>query len=139
MIQSMSKRPKFTAPPVRDPAAVRKALDMRSEGTDFTHDGSDFPCGVAAEVIEHRGYSPIGAVQRHYLLQPALVTPEGVCTGVVVIAGAKGTYVYPSGSDGGISDYIPVGTAPVGTAGSVILTVMGYRISTHDVALLDAT
>jgi len=138
MIQSMSKRPKFTAPPVRDPATVRKALEMRGQKTYFTHDGANHSSGLAAEVIEHRGYSPIGAVQRHYRLQPALVTPEGVCTGVVVIAGAKGTYVYPSGPDGGISDYIPVGTAPVGTAGTVILTVMGYRVSPPDVDLLDA-
>jgi hypothetical protein len=94
--------------------------------------------GLAAEVVENRSYSPIGAAQRHYRLEPALVTPEGVCTGVVVIAGSKGTYVYPSDAHGDISDYIPVGTAPMGTSGRVILTVMGYLIAPLDVELLDA-
>jgi hypothetical protein len=110
---------------------------MCGHQTDYTRDESDCSSGLAAEVVEHRGYSTIGAPQRHYLLQPALVTPTGVCTGVVVIAGSKGTYVYPGNSAGEISDYKPVGTAPVGTSGKVLLTVMGYRIATTEMDLLD--
>jgi len=110
---------------------------MCGQRTEFTREESDCSSGLAAEVVEHRGYSPIGAPQRHFLLQPALVTPVGVCTGVVVIAGSKGTYVCPANSDGTVSDFKPVGTAPAGTSGKVLLTVMGYRIATTDMDLLD--
>ena len=94
--------------------------------------------GVAAEVVENRSYTHHGAPQRHYLLTPALVTPDGVCTGVVVVPGSLATYVYPGDSDGDIADYFPVGKAPVGTSREVILNVMGYRIATTHAELLDA-
>ena len=64
---------------------------MCGQQTGFTREESDFSSGRADEVVEHRGYSTIGAAQRHYVLQPALVTPDGVCTAVVVVTGSKGT------------------------------------------------
>lgn len=111
---------------------------MCGQQAGFTREESDFSSGRADEVVEHRGYSTIGAAQRHYVLQPALVTPDGVCTAVVVVTGSKGTYVYPGDSDGDIADYFPVGKAPVGTSREVILSVMGYRIATTHAELLDA-
>jgi hypothetical protein len=123
---------------VRDPATVRKALEMRGQKTYFTHDGADHSSGLAAEVVENRGYSAIGSAQRHYRLQPVLVTPEGVCTGVVVIAGSLGTYVYPGNADGEIADYVPLGVTPPGTGGEVTLAVMGYRVAGVDTAVFDA-
>lgn len=84
--------------------------------------------GVANEVSGHRRTSPIGAPQRHYQLEPVLVTPEGVCDGVVIIAGARGTYAYASDCDGDIADFEPVAVAPQGTSEDDLLAIMGYLI-----------
>lgn len=84
--------------------------------------------GIALEAAENRRLSPIGVPQRHYQLDPVLITPDGVCTGVVVIAGAKATYVYPSDFDGNIADYAAVAIAPRGTWDDDVLAVMGYCV-----------
>jgi hypothetical protein len=100
-----------------------------SRSDELAGGSADGISGLAVEVVENRGHCAIGAEQRHYVLNPALVTPDGVCTGVVVIAGARGTYVYPGGVDGEISDYTPLGVAPGGTHGEIMLTVMGYLVA----------
>lgn len=84
--------------------------------------------GTALEAPENRRLSPIGVAQRHYHLDPVLITPDGVCTGVVIIAGMKATYVYPSDSDGNIADYAAVAVAPPGTWDDDVLAVMGYCV-----------
>jgi len=84
--------------------------------------------GVADEMAWHRRTSPIGAPQRHYQLEPVLVIPEGVCDGVVIIAGARGTYAYASDCNGDIADFEPVAVAPPGTGEDDLLAVMGYAI-----------
>lgn len=85
--------------------------------------------GIAAEVVVNRRHSPIGSPQRHYTLAPVMITRDGVCSGVVVIRGIRGTYVYASDRDGNIADYeILLAGAPGGTGSDVVLAAMGYRI-----------
>ena len=88
--------------------------------------------GTAFEVVENRKHSPIGATQHHYLLEPVLITPEGVCSAVVVIAGHRATYIYPCDPNGDIADYVEVAMVPGGTPGHDALAVMGYRIAASD-------
>lgn len=90
--------------------------------------GPDEVSGHAREIVANRSHSPVGVLQRHYELDPALVTSAGVCTGVVAIAGSKATYIYPSDADGEIADYAPLGITPPGTCGEVTLAVMGYAV-----------
>lgn len=60
---------------------------------------------IATEVASHRGYSAIGTVQRHYRLRPVLASSRNALVDVVVVSGSKGTYVFPAGRDGVISDH----------------------------------
>lgn len=92
--------------------------------------------GVAQEIPAHRQPSPIGAAQRHYRLEPVLLATTGVCAdGVVVIAGARGTYAYPAEADGQIADYTPAAQAPAGTTAAHLLGGLGYRVTTESRAL----
>jgi len=87
--------------------------------------------GVADEAPWNRRVSPIGAPQRHYVLNPMLITEAGVCAdGVVVIVGSRGTYVYASDADGEIADYTEVASAPAGTGDGETLAMLGYRVVT---------
>lgn len=84
--------------------------------------------GTAEEVPSHIRTSPIGAPQRHYRLQPALVTRERACGGVVIVAGPRGTYAYLSDRDGDIADYEPVAVALPGTGEGDLLATLGYAL-----------
>lgn len=84
--------------------------------------------GIANEVTIDRRISLIGTPQRNFLLDPVLISDEGVCSSVVVIAGGRGTYVYASDSEGDIADYTPLAVSPGGTSAGDMLAVMGYLI-----------
>jgi hypothetical protein len=85
--------------------------------------------GVAYELPWHRRYSPIGGGQRHYRLDPMLLTDRAVCgDGVVVVIGAKSAYAFPADSEGQIADYIPVAEAPGATTGADVLALLGYTV-----------
>lgn len=89
---------------------------------------------IATEVASHRGYSAIGTVQRHYRLRPGLASACGSLVDVVLAAGTKGTYVFPAGRDGVISD--PFNTIAV-VAGvhdpEVALAQLGYDVASTSV------
>ena len=86
--------------------------------------------GVAWEVAWNCRYSPIGGVQRHYSLDPLLLTAEAVCGhGVVVVIGAKAAYAFPADVDGHIGDHIPVLEAPGVTADADLLALLGYTVA----------
>lgn len=85
--------------------------------------------GVAAEVPWHRRFSPIGGGQRHYRLEPLLLTEQAVCgEGVVVVIGAKAAYAFPADAEGQIADYLPVAEAPGAAADAGVLALLGYTI-----------
>lgn len=85
---------------------------------------------VAREIQWHRRYSPIGPVQRHYTLEPLLLTERGVCShGVVTIEGSRGTYAFASDDSGEIADFLAVAEAPAGISGAQLLAAMGYRVN----------
>ena len=86
--------------------------------------------GVAWEVAWNCRYSPIGGVQRHYSLDPLLLTAEAVCGhGVVVVIGAKSAYAFAADVDGHIAEYIPVLEAPGITADADLLALLGYTVA----------
>lgn len=92
--------------------------------------------GIASELPGHRRCSPIGALQRHFVLDPVLIAVDGpcpgVCAGVVIIEGSRGTYAYGSDVEGEICDFEPVSVAPPGTSTNDMLAVMGYRVGVTD-------
>ena len=65
---------------------------------------------VAHEVPWHRRYSPIGGTQRHYTLDPVLLTPDSVC----------------ADGDGHIADYRPVAQAAGVIHDAELLADLGY-------------
>ena len=82
---------------------------------------------VAHEVPWHRRYSPIGGTQRHYTLDPVLLTPDSVCAdGVVVVIGTKAAYAFPADVDGHIADYRPAAQAAGVIHDAELLADLGY-------------
>jgi len=101
-----------------------------AEPADHLYDTVPAAVGVAAEVPWHRRYSPIGGGQRHYRLDPLLLTERAVCgEGVVVVLGVKAAYAFPADADGQIADYRPVAAAPGVTADADVLALLGYTVA----------
>jgi len=85
---------------------------------------------VAQEIPWHRRFSPIGPVQRHYSLEPVLLTERGVCShGVVTVEGTRGTYAFAADAEGEIADYLALAEAPAGISGAELLSALGYRVN----------
>lgn len=100
-----------------------------AERPDHRYDTVPAAVGVAAEQPWHRRYSPIGGSQRHYTLEPVLLTERAVCgDGVVVVIGTKAAYAFPADPEGQIADYLPVAEAPDATADADVLALLGYTI-----------
>ncbi|SKT54681.1 Uncharacterised protein [Mycobacteroides abscessus subsp. massiliense] len=89
---------------------------------------------IATEVASHRGYSAIGTVQRHYRLRPVLASSRNALMDVVVVSGSKGTYVFPAGRDGVISDHFnPLNVIAGVYDPAVALSQLGYNVAAPDV------
>ena len=89
----------------------------------------DYPMSpdTAREVPAHRRTSPIGGPQRHFRLASVLVTPIGITTDVVLVAGTRAVYVYPATVAGEIADFDALlAEFPAGTAPEDALNSLGY-------------
>lgn len=96
--------------------------------------------GSATPICRNHRSSAIGFPQRHYQLNPALEAPNGKIGyhDVVVIAGARGTYVYPATDTAEISDFTALSIVPPGTDDEAVLAQLGYRIVAADVRRVTA-
>jgi hypothetical protein len=84
---------------------------------------------TATEFPKHRRISGIGSPQRHYRLEPALITESGTHHTVVVAGGTKGTYVFAADATGEIADYQALAIVPV-TTHVAALSKLGYQTIT---------
>lgn len=95
--------------------------------------------GSATPVCRNHRSSAIGFPQRHYQLSPALEAPGGKQScDVVLIAGARGTYVYLSTDTAEISDFTALTIAAPGTSDDAVLAQLGYRVVAADVRRITA-
>lgn len=83
---------------------------------------------IATEQPKHRRTSLIGGEQRHYDLQPGLVSAHGEFSSVVVAAGAKAAYVYAADKNGAIADFETLATVPNAKDPEGALSQLGYEV-----------
>ena len=89
------------------------------------HRGMPTSARTATEVATHRYPSPIGTIQRHYQLAPAL----SGATAVVAVPGEDATFVFPADPDGEIADYVALAKVADVIDPDAALSQLGYDIS----------
>jgi hypothetical protein len=76
----------------------------------------------------NRRTSPIGSLQRHYRLNPPLLTPSrGRQRDAVVITGSRSTYAFAGDGDGEIVDFTALVIVAAGDQGAA-LSALGYSL-----------
>lgn len=85
--------------------------------------------GTAIEMPTHRRSSPIGSPQRHYRLDPPLMSlGGGRHRDVIVINGRKAAYAFAGDSTGEVADFTALVIVAAGDHGAA-LSALGYSLA----------